>query len=79
MKKGIALEEDDRRKWLESIRHLIVNNKNEKNLIIACSALRRSYRRYLTGEIDDISDTKKKKGIIISTSRDIYLILLFNL
>ncbi len=50
MRRGIALGDDDRRPWLERLRVAI----NEwiaagKNVVLACSALKRSYREILDG------------------------------
>jgi len=48
MKKGLALTDRDRKPWLQSIRAVIdkADQKNE-NIVIACSALKESYREYL--------------------------------
>jgi gluconokinase len=48
MRAGVALTDDDRWPWLESLRSLIERclAANE-NAVLACSALKKSYRRYL--------------------------------
>ena len=48
MKQGIALTDDDREPWLNALRKFIteLTNRNEP-AVIACSALRRSFREYL--------------------------------
>ena len=49
IRRGIALDDDDRRPWLESLRTAITQWIAEKcNLVLACSALKRSYRRELS-------------------------------
>lgn len=77
MENGIPLEEEDRKLWLESLRKLI-EHRNENNLIIACSALKKRYRKYLIREIasiyDENNETKGIRLLLISIS-----ILIFGL
>ena len=48
MKRGIPLDDVDRKPWLESLRDLIRNRlERAENGVIACSALKASYRNYL--------------------------------
>jgi gluconokinase len=48
IRRGIALSDDDRRPWLESLRAAIALWIAEKrNVVLACSALKRSYRQEL--------------------------------
>src|SRR5579862_1946365 len=48
IKKGIALNEADREPWLESLRAAMIQwIAQGKNVVLACSALKRSYRRKL--------------------------------
>lgn len=48
IRRGIALDDADRRPWLESLRAAISRWIAEKqNFVLACSALKRSYRREL--------------------------------
>ncbi|HKI06567.1 MAG TPA: gluconokinase [Thermoanaerobaculia bacterium] len=51
MSRGIALTDDDRRPWLAALRALIEGclEKGE-NAVLACSALKESYRRILRGD-----------------------------
>jgi gluconokinase len=50
MSRGIPLTDADRLPWLESLRNLIDRCiRREENAVIACSALKRSYRRILSG------------------------------
>src|SRR5690348_2486099 len=45
---GIPLHDDDRRPWLERLRAEIVNwSRQGRNVVLACSALKRSYRQQL--------------------------------
>jgi gluconokinase len=49
IRRGIALDDDDRRPWLGSLRAAINGWIAEKrNFVLACSALKRSYRRELS-------------------------------
>ena len=45
MSRGIALTDKDRISWLKTIRGLILSESD--NAVIACSALKQSYRNYL--------------------------------
>jgi gluconokinase len=48
IRRGIALNDDDRRPWLDCLREAIAAWIAEgKNVVLACSALKRSYRREL--------------------------------
>ncbi|MBK9144784.1 MAG: gluconokinase [Candidatus Melainabacteria bacterium] len=48
MRRGIALTDEDRKPWLEALRQLIVASlRAEKSLVLACSALKASYRDLL--------------------------------
>jgi gluconokinase len=48
MKRGVALTDDDRGPWLDTIRQLIDRLIFEaKSAVIACSALKKSYRKLL--------------------------------
>jgi gluconokinase len=48
MKRGIPLDDADRKPWLETLNHLIRNRlEHGENGVLACSALKRSYRDYL--------------------------------
>jgi len=68
MKKGIPLEDEQRWPWLETLRDLIQKEEKErKNVVLACSALKKSYRDclnlgpqvrfvYLRGDYDLIAN-----------------------
>lgn len=48
MRQGIPLTDADRIPWLDSLRELIKRCKaNQENAVLACSALRDSYRKFL--------------------------------
>jgi gluconokinase len=48
MRNGVPLTDDDRRPWLEALRALIVSRiAAEKNIVLACSALKSAYREKL--------------------------------
>jgi gluconokinase len=46
MRQGLSLTDDDRRPWLEALRRLIEGEPGPA--VIACSALKQSYRDYLS-------------------------------
>lgn len=49
MRRGIALDDGDRRPWLEAIRASIIKSlSSNENAIYACSALKRGYRQILS-------------------------------
>jgi gluconokinase len=68
MRRGIPLNEDDRRPWLEKLRTEISRHDAEaRNLVLACSALKKDYRTmlavsgtvkfaYLKGEASQIAE-----------------------
>jgi gluconokinase len=48
MARGLPLDDDDRLPWLETLRDLITNClERDENAVLACSALKESYREYL--------------------------------
>ncbi|MDV7138623.1 gluconokinase [Maribacter sp. TH_r10] len=50
MKSGLALNDDDRKGWLEALNELAIEHK-EKGAVIACSALKESYRSLLRKQL----------------------------
>lgn len=49
MRQGIPLNDDDRRLWLQALRHAIDTAvQTNANLIVACSALKAAYRQRLS-------------------------------
>jgi gluconokinase len=48
IRRGLALTDDDRKPWLARLRAAITNwIADRRNLVLACSALKRNYRREL--------------------------------
>ncbi|XP_042194097.1 probable gluconokinase isoform X1 [Callorhinchus milii] len=63
MIKGIPLNDEDRLPWLCILRDILVREKLlGKNMILACSALKRMYRRVLTGEQSAATDTETSQN-----------------
>jgi gluconokinase len=75
MRNGIPLTDEDRKEWLEKLRGLIGSYLEKKqNMILACSALKESYRQtlqineavrfvYLRGTYEQIEERmEKRKG-----------------
>ena len=55
MERGEALTDEDRRPWLQTLRHEIDAAINAKiDLILACSALKASYRQILEADRPDL-------------------------
>ncbi|MCF6149239.1 MAG: gluconokinase [Candidatus Kuenenia sp.] len=55
LKKGIALTDTERWPWLATLRKIIENTITKKeHAIIACSALKQSYREYLAGNCESV-------------------------
>ena len=53
--RGEALTDEDRRPWLQTLRHEIDEAiKANSNLILACSALKASYRQILEDDRPDL-------------------------
>ncbi len=48
LNRGIPLNDEDREPWLSRLRGIIQENvAQSRNVVLACSALKRAYRRYL--------------------------------
>lgn len=55
MAAGIPLSGEDRRPWLEQLHDLIIKTlTSDVSVILACSALKQSYRDFLQGGRDDV-------------------------
>ena len=53
MHRGVPLTEADRLPWLDAIHtELVKQNAHRKNVVLACSALRKEYRAVLTAGLD---------------------------
>lgn len=73
MSRGMPLDDEDRKGWLEALRALIEKQSSSGiNAVLACSALKKSYREklsasldvvfvYLKGSFDQISDRMSKR------------------
>ena len=56
MRSGVALNDDDRWPWLQSIAAWIDGARRKaKPSVVMCSALKRSYRELIIGERDDVA------------------------
>lgn len=51
MRQGIGLTDEDRWPWLETVAKAALEAKNTASTVIACSALKRSYRDFLRAKI----------------------------
>jgi gluconokinase len=50
MRRGMPLDDEDRRPWLDAIRHRLEEaGARGENVVLACSALKHSYQHYLAG------------------------------
>jgi gluconokinase len=48
MRHGIPLDDEDRRPWLDALRHRLEEaDRRGENLVLACSALKHAYQHYL--------------------------------
>lgn len=54
MRSGIALTDEDRREWLDAIGQRLQALADDEGLVIACSALKRSYRDRLRQACADL-------------------------
>ena len=64
MREDLPLNDKDRIPWLEMIRDLMVEWDNKGNAVLACSALKESYRQILNEKVSDV------KWVILMGSRD---------
>lgn len=70
MAKGIALTDEDRLPWLASIKTVIdERSASGSHAVIACSALRRNYRRRLAAHVEGIRFVYLKGSIQVLRSR----------
>ncbi|AVH73669.1 gluconokinase [Nostoc sp. 'Lobaria pulmonaria (5183) cyanobiont'] len=59
MRRGIPLSEDDRMPWLQDLQTAIKHWLQEKkNVVLACSALKDSYRQFLVLDSDGSANAK---------------------
>ena len=50
MKKGLSLADDDRRPWLKTVAEKVAQMAEQGGGVVACSALKKSYRHALFGD-----------------------------
>ena len=51
IRRGLPLNDEDRRPWLDRLRELLIDSiARHRDLVLACSALKRSYRQILQVE-----------------------------
>ncbi|EFJ11835.1 hypothetical protein SELMODRAFT_229261 [Selaginella moellendorffii] len=66
MRSGIPLSDSDRLPWLEKLRDLLAAySVEEKPVVLACSALKTSYRDILRGASDERERKKRKKSRVV--------------
>ena len=53
MESGKPLNDEDRKEWLLQLNTLIKENSNKKGCIIACSSLKKNYRKILSREVSN--------------------------
>jgi gluconokinase len=50
MRRGLPLDDEDRKPWLDAIRHCLSEAiQRGENIVLACSALKHTYQHYLAG------------------------------
>lgn len=54
MKSGKPLNDDDRKPWLEELANQIMEWNSEKGAVLACSALKESYRQLLVSKSNEV-------------------------
>lgn len=52
MSKGQPLNDHDRKDWLQAINQCAIENSENQGVVIACSALKKSYREILSNEVE---------------------------
>jgi len=54
MRQGIPLNDEDRKPWLDAIRHRLEQaSQRGENVVLACSALKHSYQHYLAAYVPE--------------------------
>lgn len=66
MSKGTPLSDDDRHPWLHSLSHQLKMHEQSKGSVLACSALKESYRNILQGDLKE-----KIKWIYLEGTEDV--------
>ena len=74
MAQNIPLTDEDRASWLDSLRSLIGQNiQNEKSIVLACSALKNSYRDVLSSKEEIASGRTPSQRHTFEEVKFIYL------
>ncbi|VDP73908.1 unnamed protein product [Echinostoma caproni] len=68
MSQGIPLDDSDRKPWLEKLHEEVLNNES---LILACSALKRSYRQILSQGVDQSDNAKLLYFVLLRADEDL--------
>jgi carbohydrate kinase (thermoresistant glucokinase family) len=64
MKRGEALDDADRAPWLNLLAHKIVEWNGSGGAVLACSALKQSYREQLSRSVDDNHQPREEKNVL---------------
>jgi gluconokinase len=72
MSRGVPLDDEDRRPWLERLRELINDCLAQgRDTVLACSALKESYRKYLlVDERVKLAYLKAERAVILERLTD---------
>ncbi|MCL4156050.1 UNVERIFIED_CONTAM: hypothetical protein GTU68_041818 [Idotea baltica] len=55
MRQGVGLSDEDRTPWLLTLNKMLIGESNQsRDIVLACSALKKTYRDMLSENIDDI-------------------------
>jgi gluconokinase len=52
MSRGVPLDDADRGPWLQAIHDFVEGQANKRNVVLACSALKQTYREQLRQEVE---------------------------
>lgn len=70
MASGIALSDEDRRPWLDDLHSLIAESLAKgQSLVLACSALKKSYRERLGAQLQNVRFVYMKGDFAVNHSR----------
>ena len=77
MSRGIPLTDEDRQPWLDSIRKCIVDQDGDgppsRGIVVACSALKKTYRDILRGRNDPAESAVSTYFVFLQGSQDLLL------
>jgi gluconokinase len=70
MAQGIPLNDDDRQPWLKKLHGLIIDHlETNQSLIVACSALKATYRNILKGDREEVDFVHLKGSFDLISTR----------